>query len=276
MPTEVVLKIAMMLGTKEELSMLARVQCVSRALRASLPTVQVAKGRNFSCWGGSPGASLGQPVRETYQVPEHPSIRTRFNTITSKGDKIQDVVGALLTGPIAWIGVSCVWAGSGGQFDIQLVRRSLQNGVKDGCVVAECPAVFGALPARMPRWCLGAVHTQFEPSDCSHQDVNCRPNVLAQTHKPEASLKVRNRNVHNSTCETVALTTSRLVAALLSNSTRRTAVAAGPFISLRSNVTPWSAAEQAVVSLARAGDALRIVRSAGAEVARAALVTYMQ
>jgi len=123
-------------------------------------------------------------VRETYQVPEHPSIRTRFNTVTSLGDKIQDVVGALLTGPIAWIGVSCVWAGSGGQFDIQLVRRSLQNGVKDGCVVAQCPAVFGSLPARMPRWCLGAVHTQFEPSDCSNQDVNCRPNVLAQTHKP--------------------------------------------------------------------------------------------
>lgn len=45
---------------------------------------------------------------------------------------------------------------------------------------------------------------------------------------------------------------------------------------MRSNVTPWSAAEQAVVSLARAGDALRIVRSAGAEVARDALVTYMQ
>ena len=77
--------------------------------------------------------------------------------------------GVLLTGPIAWIGLSCLWSGSGkGQFDVQLVRphqgkeeNSLEDEgggggergtKKEGRVIAQCRAVFGdSPPRRMPR-----------------------------------------------------------------------------------------------------------------------------
>ena len=186
---------------------MARVRCVSRTMRDTLPAVRMAKGRDFSCWEGPPGASLGDVAQETYLEEGY------ITRVDDSGPWIaqprRKAFGGILEGPIAWLGLSCVWTGRSGwtgrgaQFDIQLVRPSERGHEGGARVVAECRHVFEDAPLRLPR----------------------------------------------------------IIATLITPSSKRVAMSPAPFVPLSANVLRSTEAEQSIVSLAKAGDEFRVVRS---------------